>query len=117
MPSFFKKLTNRFKRKSQDGGASQPAASTTDAPPAVAAAAAEPTYSIQPHPATTNDPADLQPKQPGGGLATSDPTSAFHARDPYVPSQEILKGLEPPLGRDELRARATELNQQAEGSK
>jgi hypothetical protein len=112
----------------------------------------EQTFSIQPHPAVrpyfyliridfddvvsglqkTNDPADLNPPQPGGGL-NSDPTmQAHHARDPHIPSQKIMNSLEQPLvsffvvlstcplanlylmahlqSREELRARAAELN-------
>jgi len=70
----------------------------------------EPTFSIQPHPAKSNDPADLQYKGPGGGLATSNPMAAHHARGPHVPNQEILSNIEQPLSREELRARAAELN-------
>ncbi|KAF8483584.1 hypothetical protein DFH94DRAFT_690064 [Russula ochroleuca] len=70
----------------------------------------EQSYSIQPHPAKSNDPADLaggpQP-QPGHAQAG---TGAFHARDPHVPSEDILSRLEQPKTREELRARAAELN-------
>ncbi|KAH8823432.1 hypothetical protein DL96DRAFT_1617537 [Flagelloscypha sp. PMI_526] len=54
----------------------------------------EPTYSIQPHPAKTNDPADLQPRQglrSGGGLA-----DAFNARPPHIPNEQVLDNLPPP---------------------
>jgi hypothetical protein len=77
----------------------------------------EPTYSIQPHPAVswdyrqiqididhsvfclqkTNDPADLNPPQPGGGLNSGPATQAHRARDPHVPSQKIANSLEQPL--------------------
>ncbi|KAF8994040.1 hypothetical protein BDQ17DRAFT_1311813 [Cyathus striatus] len=67
----------------------------------------EPTYSIQPHPAKTNDPADLQPS---GGLRNQGGMEAFHARDPYVPSKEIRDNLPEPLSREELQARTAALN-------
>ncbi|KDQ52198.1 hypothetical protein JAAARDRAFT_101893, partial [Jaapia argillacea MUCL 33604] len=71
----------------------------------------QPTYSIQPHPAKTNNPADLvEPPQTGGGLNTNPEIGAFHARDPYVPSKEIRDSLPEPATRDELRARQAELN-------
>ncbi|KAF9525219.1 hypothetical protein CPB83DRAFT_560356 [Crepidotus variabilis] len=64
-------------------------------------------FSIQPHPAKSNDPADLQPhgglRQGAGGAA-----EAFHARDPYIPSDEVKQNI--PAGRDELRARQAEFN-------
>ncbi|KZV65133.1 hypothetical protein PENSPDRAFT_656018 [Peniophora sp. CONT] len=68
-------------------------------------------FSIQPHPAKTNDPADLQGDQPGGGLNSQhEPASAFHARGPYQPPSHITDNLEQPASRDELRARQAELN-------
>ncbi|KAJ3514055.1 hypothetical protein NLJ89_g2592 [Agrocybe chaxingu] len=74
----------------------------------------EPTFSILPHPAKTNDPADLQP--PGsGGLRHGGPMEAFHARDPYVPSEEIKNNMPAPLSREELHARQAELQRQPEG--
>ncbi|KAI0360645.1 hypothetical protein OH77DRAFT_1470819 [Trametes cingulata] len=71
----------------------------------------EQTFSIQPHPAKTNDPRDLQPSL-GGGLNTNPEVGAFHARDPYVPPSQITDNLPPPKSRDELRARAQELNKE-----
>ncbi|KAG6856682.1 hypothetical protein H0H87_001897 [Tephrocybe sp. NHM501043] len=71
----------------------------------------EGTFSILPHPATTNDPQDLQRKrEPGGGLQTSDPLAPHHAHGPVIPTREMLQNLEQPLSQDELRARAAELN-------
>ncbi|KAJ6598439.1 hypothetical protein DFH09DRAFT_1131776 [Mycena vulgaris] len=69
----------------------------------------DPTFSIQPHPAKSNDPADLMPPQTGG-LASNPNEQAFHARDPHVPSQQVMAGLEEPLSREELQKRAAELN-------
>ncbi|KAI0028874.1 hypothetical protein K488DRAFT_57605 [Vararia minispora EC-137] len=64
-------------------------------------------YSIQPHPAKTNDPADLQPH---GGLNSNHQADAFHARDPHVPAPHIANNLPEPASREELRARQAELN-------
>ncbi|KAJ6466855.1 hypothetical protein C8R45DRAFT_839032 [Mycena sanguinolenta] len=69
----------------------------------------EPTFSIQPHPAKTNDPADLAPEQTGG-LASNPNEQAFHARDPHVPSTQVMASLEKPATREELQARQAELN-------
>ncbi|KAI0782771.1 hypothetical protein C8Q75DRAFT_727273 [Abortiporus biennis] len=69
-----------------------------------------PTMSIQPHPAMTNDPKDLEPPQPGGGLNSNPEIGAFHARDPYVPSKEILDNLPPAESNEALKARSAELN-------
>ncbi|KAF4610096.1 hypothetical protein D9613_010621 [Agrocybe pediades] len=66
----------------------------------------EPTYSILPHPAKSNDPADLQPS---GGLRHGGPMEAFHARDPYVPSEEIRNNMPAPRSREELHARQAQL--------
>ncbi|KAF9465903.1 hypothetical protein BDZ94DRAFT_1213775 [Collybia nuda] len=100
MSSFFNKL--KSKAMNRKSGSHDKSASTTSG---------EQSFSIQPHPAKTNDPADLQRgNQPGGGLGTSDPMAAHHARDPHVPSQQIMNNLEEPLSREELRARGAELN-------
>ncbi|KAJ7705454.1 hypothetical protein B0H17DRAFT_668679 [Mycena rosella] len=93
MPSIFSKVFKRMSGK----------------PDAKPAASSEEQFSIQPHPAKSNDPADLQPPQTGG-LASNPNEQAFHARDPHVPSQQVLAGLEQPLSREELQARAAELN-------
>ncbi|RDX54539.1 hypothetical protein OH76DRAFT_1340857 [Lentinus brumalis] len=71
----------------------------------------EPSFGILPHPAKTNDPRDLEPPQPGGGLNSKPESEAFHARDPHVPSPQVLNNLPPAKSREELRARAQELNQ------
>ncbi|KAI8970898.1 hypothetical protein BD414DRAFT_501546 [Trametes punicea] len=71
----------------------------------------EQTFSIQPHPAKTNDPRDLQPSL-GGGLNTDPNVGAFHARDPYIPPPEIKNNMPPAMSREELRARAQELNKE-----
>jgi len=67
-------------------------------------------FSIQPHPATSNNPAEVEGPQVGGGLNSNPEMQAHHARGPHVPSQEIKNSLEQPLSRDELKARAAELN-------
>ncbi|KAJ8579687.1 hypothetical protein M405DRAFT_835541 [Rhizopogon salebrosus TDB-379] len=68
-------------------------------------------FGILPHPAKSNDPADLVGgPRPGGGLSSKPDVHAFHARDPHVPNQEILNSLEAPKSREELHRRAEELN-------
>ncbi|KIY52140.1 hypothetical protein FISHEDRAFT_70098 [Fistulina hepatica ATCC 64428] len=66
----------------------------------------EPTYSIQPHPAKTNDPADLQPKHQGGGLRGAG--HAFQAFD--VPGPQIPHDMPAAQSHDELQARQEQLN-------
>ncbi|THH29903.1 hypothetical protein EUX98_g4283 [Antrodiella citrinella] len=53
----------------------------------------EPTYSIQPHPAKSEDPRDLEPSQLGGGLNSNPEYGALHARDPHVPSKDVLNNI------------------------
>ncbi|KIM54919.1 hypothetical protein SCLCIDRAFT_30728 [Scleroderma citrinum Foug A] len=66
-------------------------------------------FNILPHPAKTNNPADLDPTQ-WSGLADNPAVRAHHARDPYVPAQELVNNLGAPLSREELRRRTEELN-------
>ncbi|KAK0495671.1 hypothetical protein EDD18DRAFT_1354178 [Armillaria luteobubalina] len=70
----------------------------------------ESTFSIQPHPAKTNDPSDLNPPTQGGGLRSDPVMGAHHAKGPHIPKQDILNSLEQPLSREELRKRQAELN-------
>ncbi|TFK97671.1 hypothetical protein BDV98DRAFT_513412 [Pterulicium gracile] len=74
----------------------------------------EQSFSIQPHPAKTNDPADLQrnPDQfgPGSGLSSQPEMAAHHAKGPHVPSESIKASLPDPATREELGARSRELN-------
>ncbi|KAG9311437.1 hypothetical protein JVU11DRAFT_8550 [Chiua virens] len=66
-------------------------------------------FNILPHPAKSNNPADLVEK--GDPLLGSNPAMmAHHARGPHIPSQEVLNKLDAPLSREELRKRAEELN-------
>lgn len=66
-------------------------------------------FHILPHPAKSNNPADLEREQ--DPLKRSDaPFEAFHARDPYVPSKEIRDNMPPALSREELQARQAQLN-------
>ena len=44
----------------------------------------------------TNDPRDLEPPQLGGGLNSNPEAQAHHAKDPYIPSQEIANNIEQP---------------------
>lgn len=59
-------------------------------------------FNILPHPAKTNNPADLT-GDPGehGGLQSSS-ANAFNAKPPYIPSKEIAEGLEKPKTREEV---------------
>ena len=60
-------------------------------------------FNILPHPAKTNNPADLQDDPAAhGGLQGAGP-NAYNAKGPMVPSQEIAEGLEKPKTRDEVR--------------
>ncbi|KAG2059323.1 hypothetical protein BDR06DRAFT_830716, partial [Suillus hirtellus] len=65
-------------------------------------------FNILPHPAKSNDPADLVGRD--AGLTSKAEFHAYHARDPHVPSKDIVNSLEAPLSRDELHRRAEELN-------
>ncbi|KAG1791256.1 uncharacterized protein HD556DRAFT_1241125 [Suillus plorans] len=65
-------------------------------------------FNILPHPAKSNDPADLVGRD--AGLTSKPEFHAYHARDPHVPSKDIVNGLEAPLSREELHRRAEELN-------
>ncbi|KAK4686997.1 hypothetical protein P7C73_g3128, partial [Tremellales sp. Uapishka_1] len=67
-------------------------------------------FNILPHPATTNNPADLQDPATHGGLQSSS-ANAFNAKGPFVPSKETAEGLEQPKTRDELKAEAAKLNE------
>ncbi|KII85394.1 hypothetical protein PLICRDRAFT_31633 [Plicaturopsis crispa FD-325 SS-3] len=93
MAGFIDKLKGKLGRKGSTGGKSK-----------------EQQFTTQPHPAKTNNPADLEPPQPGGGLNSNPELQAHHARDPHVPSSEVAASLEQPASRDELHARAAELN-------
>ncbi|KAL1682096.1 hypothetical protein EV122DRAFT_204133 [Schizophyllum commune] len=70
----------------------------------------EQSFNILPHPAKTNDPADLNPPQPGGGLRSGGATHAFHAREPHIPAPHIRDNMPEPKSREELHARQAELN-------
>ncbi|GJE92465.1 hypothetical protein PsYK624_086190 [Phanerochaete sordida] len=67
-------------------------------------------FHTQPHPAKSNDPRDLEPPQLGGGLNTNPELQAFHTPGPYIPNPTMLQSAGQPEGREELRARAAELN-------
>ncbi|OWZ59922.1 hypothetical protein AYX14_01404 [Cryptococcus neoformans] len=70
----------------------------------------EKTFNILPHPAKTNNPADLtgEPAEHGGLQSAS--ANAYNAKPPYIPNKEIAEGLEKPKTREELRAEAQQLN-------
>ncbi|KZP10992.1 hypothetical protein FIBSPDRAFT_962658 [Athelia psychrophila] len=79
----------------------------------------EQSFSTQPHPAKSNNPAELEAvngQKWGGGLTSERPDlqaqgfQAHSAHGPQIPSQELQEGIEQPASREELRARAAELN-------
>ncbi|THH08158.1 hypothetical protein EW146_g9090 [Bondarzewia mesenterica] len=88
--------TSASQNKSQSQGSS-------DAPQS------EQQFTTQPHPAKTNDPADLLP-QPGGGLTSKPEFEVFRTPGPVIPDADMLKSLEQPQSHDALQARAAELN-------
>ncbi|KAM5537121.1 hypothetical protein V8D89_009267 [Ganoderma adspersum] len=92
--------------KNKDKTAVKPKTQPTTAP----TQGQQPVFSILPHPAKTNDPRDLQPPQPGGGLNNNSQFGAFHARGPYIPPANILNNLPPPESKESLQARQKELN-------
>lgn len=68
-------------------------------------------FTTLPHPAKSNDPADLVGgSRRDAGLTSKPEFHAYHARDPHVPSKDIVNSLEAPLSREELHKRAEELN-------
>ncbi|KAF9044441.1 hypothetical protein BJ165DRAFT_1405257 [Panaeolus papilionaceus] len=72
----------------------------------------EPTFNILPHPAKTNDPADLQPGQ-GGGIkyGSGGVFDAFNNPGPVIPDKQMQSNLPQPLSREELQAQQAQLNQ------
>ncbi|CAD6893084.1 unnamed protein product [Tilletia controversa] len=71
----------------------------------------EQTFTIQPHPAKTNDPSD--PANTGSGAQPSAAQqAAAHVTGnnpgPHIPAN--VSSLEEPLSKDELAARSAELN-------
>jgi len=68
-------------------------------------------FTIQPHPATTNDPSDLLPRE-GGGLKGQQAFDAFKAAGPYIPDKSVLHNLGQPLSEEELKKRSEELNRE-----
>ncbi|POY74738.1 hypothetical protein BMF94_2214 [Rhodotorula taiwanensis] len=80
-------------------------------------------FSIQPHPATSNDPADIERQHGGlGGAPTLQhlqgaQASPFGGRgdQPHIPNQDMLNNLEEPMNRDQLHARQEELNKPGSG--
>ncbi|GAA5992241.1 hypothetical protein JCM10908_001834 [Rhodotorula pacifica] len=75
-------------------------------------------FKIQPHPAKTNDPNDLVENTGGLGSAPTlqdlkkSEANPLGGRggQPYVPNEDLIKNLEAPKSRDELRARQEALN-------
>ncbi|KAF7324712.1 hypothetical protein MKEN_00512800 [Mycena kentingensis (nom. inval.)] len=112
MPSFISKVSKAFKRMSKSGEPKSAGAESTSPTSATSPDAAkdEPTFSIQPHPAKTNDPADLLPSEQTGGLA-SNPNAAIHnAHGPFISGQGVEIPM-PESGND-LQARQAALDKE-----
>lgn len=60
-----------------------------------------PEFTIQPHPAKTNDPRDLQRELAGGGPQTG-AANAFNTPGIAIPSNEQAQNLEKPKSREEV---------------
>jgi hypothetical protein len=62
-----------------------------------------PAFNILPHPAKSNNPADLT-QNPGetGGLQSAGQAGIFGAKGPHVPSKDVAEGLEKPKSREEV---------------
>ncbi|KAL1673374.1 hypothetical protein EV122DRAFT_283040 [Schizophyllum commune] len=110
MPGFLSKLKAKLSRKGKKGKKGEAAPAAEPEVAAAAAASEDQQVSIQPHPAKSNDPADLNPPQPGGGMRHDGGMEAHHARDPHVPAPEVLSSLPEPATHEELQARQAELN-------
>lgn len=67
-------------------------------------------FSIQPHPATDNDPNSLTGNN--SGLLGSQGSHVASQPGPHIMGKEVASNLEEPASREELRARAEELNKQ-----
>ncbi|KAI0067094.1 hypothetical protein BV25DRAFT_1277146 [Artomyces pyxidatus] len=64
-------------------------------------------FSIQPHPAKTNDPSDMQET---GGMRSNPMPEGMMAPGPMIPTPEMVHSMDAPAPRDEMHARAAELN-------
>lgn len=60
-----------------------------------------PEFTIQPHPAKTNDPRDLQRELAGGG-SQGGAANVFNTPGLNVPSAQVAEGLEKPKSREEV---------------
>ncbi|KAM6494969.1 hypothetical protein JOM56_009592, partial [Amanita muscaria] len=67
-------------------------------------------FTILPHPAKSNNPADLNAPGASEGLRNIPAAAAFNVPGPFIPTQEMANSLEKPLSREELQAKAAALN-------
>ncbi|KAH7102863.1 hypothetical protein BKA62DRAFT_670996 [Auriculariales sp. MPI-PUGE-AT-0066] len=118
MSSFINKFKSKMAERRRSKEIQKTSAPATAGGASSTSGSSEPTFSIQPHPAKTNDPADLARGQPidgmpGGGLQSGGypQVAPYNAKGPFVPSQQIQDNMPPPQTREELRARSAELNQ------
>jgi len=71
----------------------------------------EQSFSILPHPAKTNDPNDLRGPDGAQPVRANDPLAAHKAMPgPVMPGAQMRQDLPPAASRDEMSARAAELN-------
>ncbi|KAH9475891.1 hypothetical protein JR316_0011452 [Psilocybe cubensis] len=91
---------------SGDQNTTQPTAQNNEVKGNAGKESSEPTFSILPHPAKTNDPADLQPP---GGLRHNGPMDAFNTPGPFIPKEDMKNNLPAPLSREELHAKQASL--------
>ncbi|EJT49031.1 hypothetical protein A1Q1_01888 [Trichosporon asahii var. asahii CBS 2479] len=68
-----------------------------------------PEFTIQPHPAKTNDPRDLQRELAGGGPQTG-AANVFNTPGIQLPNSAQAQNLEQPKSREELQAEMKKLN-------
>lgn len=59
-------------------------------------------FTIQPHPATTNNPADLTSDPAESGGLQSSSANAYNAKQPHVPEAGVAQQLEQPKSREEV---------------
>jgi len=101
MPGFFDKLKTRFSSKKEKKAKEVKAEENT----ALAASGKNDEVHILPVPGNTNEP-----PQTGGGLNVNPEWEAHKVPGPLIPSAEQEQALGAPKTREELHARAAELN-------
>jgi len=70
----------------------------------------EQSFSIQPHPAKTNDPKDLDRQGPIGAGYGPDSANMNYGPGPVMPDAQAQQNMPPVSSRDQLKARSAALN-------